>query len=57
MFSAQVIKKILNYFVPDEFCPDPIPTAVLDALDSEVCKPNCSYVLCYSPTVLMYLRL
>ncbi|XP_028772445.1 uncharacterized protein LOC114742065 isoform X2 [Neltuma alba] len=35
MFSAPVIKRILNNFAPDEFCPDPIPTAVFEALDSE----------------------
>ncbi|KAF3431077.1 hypothetical protein FNV43_RR25807 [Rhamnella rubrinervis] len=34
-FSAPLIKKILYSFVPDEFCPNPIPEAVLDALDSE----------------------
>lgn len=35
-FSAPLVKKILYSFVPDEFCPNPIPEAVLDALDSEV---------------------
>ncbi|XP_061356295.1 uncharacterized protein LOC133300730 [Gastrolobium bilobum] len=35
MFSASLIKKILENFVPDEFCPDPIPTAVFEALDSQ----------------------
>ncbi|KAI4350533.1 hypothetical protein L6164_004981 [Bauhinia variegata] len=35
MFSASLIKRILDNFVPDEFCPDPIPTAVLEALNSE----------------------
>ncbi|KAM7506512.1 hypothetical protein LguiA_016965 [Lonicera macranthoides] len=34
-FGAPLIKRILNNFVPDEFCPDPIPDAVLEALDSE----------------------
>lgn len=34
-FSAQVIKRILEHFVPDEFCEDPIPDAVLEALDIE----------------------
>lgn len=36
MFSASLIKKILDNFVPDEFCPDPIPTDVFEALDSQV---------------------
>ncbi|KAJ1417945.1 NT-type C2 domain [Sesbania bispinosa] len=35
MFSASIIKKILDNFVPDEFCPDPIPTDVFEALDSQ----------------------
>ncbi|XP_022928281.1 uncharacterized protein LOC111435159 [Cucurbita moschata] len=34
-FSAPVIKTILEHFVPDEFCEDPIPDAVLEALDIE----------------------
>ncbi|TKY63089.1 DIL domain containing protein [Spatholobus suberectus] len=35
MFSASLIKRILDNFVPDEFCPDPIPTDVFEALDSQ----------------------
>ncbi|KAF8399918.1 hypothetical protein HHK36_015788 [Tetracentron sinense] len=34
-FGAPLIKRVLNNFVPDEFCPDPIPEVVLEALDSE----------------------
>ncbi|KAI3670122.1 hypothetical protein L6452_41768 [Arctium lappa] len=34
-FGAPLIKRILDTFVPDEFCPDPIPKDVLEALDSE----------------------
>ncbi|KAE9619867.1 hypothetical protein Lal_00040285 [Lupinus albus] len=34
MFSASLVKKILHNFVPDEFCPDPVPTTVFEALDS-----------------------
>eukprot|EP00262_Sarcandra_glabra_P003025 TRINITY_DN13465_c0_g3_i1.p1 TRINITY_DN13465_c0_g3~~TRINITY_DN13465_c0_g3_i1.p1 ORF type:complete len:346 (-),score=65.12 TRINITY_DN13465_c0_g3_i1:117-1109(-) len=34
-FGAPLIKRILDNFVPDEFCPDPIPESVLGALDSE----------------------
>ena len=36
-FGAPLIKRVLDNFVPDEFCPDPIPEDVLEALDSEVC--------------------
>ncbi|XP_027349888.1 uncharacterized protein LOC113861331 [Abrus precatorius] len=35
MFSASLIKKILDNFVPDEFCPEPIPTVVFEALSSQ----------------------
>ncbi|PON61358.1 EEIG1/EHBP1 N-terminal domain containing protein [Parasponia andersonii] len=34
-FGAPLIKRILDNFVPDEFCPDPIPDVVLEALESE----------------------
>nr|XP_023903191.1 uncharacterized protein LOC112015061 [Quercus suber]POE46687.1 hypothetical protein CFP56_65725 [Quercus suber] len=34
-FDASLIKRVLYNFVPDEFCPDPIPEAVFEALDSE----------------------
>ncbi|XP_074567531.1 uncharacterized protein LOC141824187 [Curcuma longa] len=34
-FSPNVINHILNRFLPDEFCPDPVPNAVLQALESE----------------------
>uniref|UniRef100_A0A1J3CX56 C2 NT-type domain-containing protein n=1 Tax=Noccaea caerulescens TaxID=107243 RepID=A0A1J3CX56_NOCCA len=35
MFGAPLIKRVLNNFVPDEFCPDPVPDSVLEALESE----------------------
>ncbi|KAK9277706.1 hypothetical protein L1049_007253 [Liquidambar formosana] len=35
-FGAPLVKRVLNNFVPDEFCPDPIPVFILEALDSEV---------------------
>ncbi|XP_057982168.1 uncharacterized protein LOC131167383 [Malania oleifera] len=34
-FGAPLIRRVLSNFVPDEFCPDPIPEVVLEALDSE----------------------
>ncbi|XP_058227771.1 uncharacterized protein LOC131336113 [Rhododendron vialii] len=34
-FGAPLIKRVLINFLPDEFCPDPIPDALLEALDSE----------------------
>ncbi|XP_050231570.1 uncharacterized protein LOC126680485 [Mercurialis annua] len=34
-FGTQLIKKVIDNFVPDEFCPDPIPDVVLEALGSE----------------------
>lgn len=36
MFSAPLIKKILDDFFPDEFCSDPVPTTILEALELEV---------------------
>lgn len=36
-FGPPLIRRILNSFIPDEFCPDPIPGVVLEALNSEVC--------------------
>ncbi|KAM6573217.1 hypothetical protein CsatA_017297 [Cannabis sativa] len=34
-FAAPLIKRILDNFVPDEFCSDLIPVAVIEALESE----------------------
>ncbi|WOL14343.1 hypothetical protein Cni_G23123 [Canna indica] len=34
-FSSSMIKHVLDIFLPDEFCPEPIPNAVLEALESE----------------------
>lgn len=34
-FGPALIRRVLNTFVPDEFCPDPIPKVVLEALNSE----------------------
>lgn len=34
-FAAPLIKRILDTFIPDEFCTDPIPGVVLEALESE----------------------
>ncbi|RAL38157.1 hypothetical protein DM860_000851 [Cuscuta australis] len=34
-FSASLIRRVLNVFIPDEFCPDPIPNGVLESLDSD----------------------
>lgn len=34
-FGASLIKRVLDNFSPDEFCPDPVPKAVLEALASE----------------------
>uniref|UniRef100_A0A5B6YXZ7 C2 NT-type domain-containing protein n=1 Tax=Davidia involucrata TaxID=16924 RepID=A0A5B6YXZ7_DAVIN len=34
-FGTPLIKRVLNNFIPDEFCPEPIPVAVLEALDAE----------------------
>ncbi|KAK9725737.1 hypothetical protein RND81_05G165500 [Saponaria officinalis] len=33
--NLDVIKRILCYFTPDEFCPDPVPGEVLESLNAE----------------------
>ncbi|KAM7270027.1 hypothetical protein ACFE04_029241 [Oxalis oulophora] len=33
--SLELVKRILCNFTPDEFCPDPVPGAVLEALNAE----------------------
>ncbi|KAL6507266.1 hypothetical protein OROGR_023461 [Orobanche gracilis] len=34
-FGPPIIQRVLNFFVPDEFCPDRIPNVVLKALATE----------------------
>ncbi|CAI9093240.1 OLC1v1028697C8 [Oldenlandia corymbosa var. corymbosa] len=36
LLGPMLIKKVLVNYVPDEFCPKPIPRSVVDALDYEV---------------------
>lgn len=50
-FGAPLIKRILDNFVPDEFCLDPIPDVVLEALNSEVHQLNLQFFL--APCVLI----
>ncbi|XP_073019097.1 uncharacterized protein [Primulina eburnea] len=33
-FGPPLIRRVVNCFIPDEFCPDPIPGVVLEALNS-----------------------
>lgn len=47
-FGAPLIKRVLDNFVPDEFCPDPIPDVVLEALDSEVTQLNLTFFFFFS---------
>ncbi|XP_044503013.1 uncharacterized protein LOC123223738 [Mangifera indica] len=35
IFGVPLIKRVVDNFVPDEFCPDPIPKVVLEALENE----------------------
>ncbi|CAL5001316.1 unnamed protein product [Urochloa decumbens] len=35
--GLQLVTRILCNFTPDEFCPDPVPSTVLEELNSEVC--------------------
>ncbi|XP_054807533.1 uncharacterized protein LOC129309829 isoform X2 [Prosopis cineraria] len=34
-FGVPLIKRVLNNFVPDEFCPGPVPDTVLETLNTE----------------------
>ncbi|GMI93977.1 hypothetical protein like AT3G01810 [Hibiscus trionum] len=34
-FGPTLIKRVIDYFVPDKFCPDPVPDVVLEALEAE----------------------
>uniref|UniRef100_A0A7N0T7P3 C2 NT-type domain-containing protein n=1 Tax=Kalanchoe fedtschenkoi TaxID=63787 RepID=A0A7N0T7P3_KALFE len=34
-FGAQLIRRILDTYVPDEFCPDPVPKKVFQALEAD----------------------
>ncbi|XP_031400644.1 uncharacterized protein LOC116210752 [Punica granatum] len=34
-FGVPLIKRVLYNFVPDDFCPEPVPQQVLEALDAE----------------------
>ncbi|XP_027923187.1 uncharacterized protein LOC114181061 isoform X2 [Vigna unguiculata] len=47
MLNATLMKKILHNFVPDELCPDPVPSDVFEALDSEV--PLCIHLQHHLP--------
>ncbi|KAL3644444.1 hypothetical protein CASFOL_009624 [Castilleja foliolosa] len=35
MLGTTIIKRVLNNHIPDEFCPDPVPQNIIDALDTE----------------------
>ncbi|KAL8052417.1 hypothetical protein ABFS82_05G002900 [Erythranthe guttata] len=35
MFGPTIVKRVLNSYTPDEFCPDPVPQNIIDALDNE----------------------
>ncbi|KAL0327360.1 UNVERIFIED_CONTAM: hypothetical protein Sangu_1814000 [Sesamum angustifolium] len=35
MLGPTIIKRVLDSFVPDEFCPDPLPQGIIEALDTE----------------------
>ncbi|KAL4581530.1 hypothetical protein LXL04_006052 [Taraxacum kok-saghyz] len=53
-FGAPLIKRILDKFIPDEFCPDAIPQAVLQALDSEEGGEDCVTSVPCTATSVVY---
>ncbi|KAL9227032.1 hypothetical protein vseg_002777 [Gypsophila vaccaria] len=54
-FGAPLIKRVLDSFTPDEFCPDPIPDSVFEALDCEVIHAQeegaIAHIPCTAPAV------
>ena len=40
IFSSSIVRSILDGFLPDEFCPDPIQDTLLQALELEVSLLN-----------------
>ncbi|CAA2997441.1 Hypothetical predicted protein [Olea europaea subsp. europaea] len=55
-FDPTLIKRVFRNFVPDEFCPDPIPPNIIESLDSEEIpdasvESLTSYPCTASPTV------
>nr|GEV51550.1 hypothetical protein [Tanacetum cinerariifolium] len=56
-FGSPIIRRMLDTFVPDEFCPDRIPEAVFKALDSEDSYEGEHYVTslpCAAASVVYY---
>lgn len=47
-FGATLIRRVLNTFVPDEFCPDPVPKVVLEALNSEVSHDGIQVIIIFT---------
>ena len=39
-----LIIRVLCNFTPDEFCPDPVPGTVLEALNAEVCLTYITFI-------------
>lgn len=40
MISLPLVKRVLCNFSPDEFCPDPVPGSVLEAINAEYIEEN-----------------
>lgn len=58
LVSLPLVKRVLCNFSPDEFCPDPVPGAVLEALNAECIierrisgEPTSSFPYAAAPTV------
>lgn len=44
--NLSLIIRVLCNFTPDEFCPDPVPGTVLEALNAEVYLTSLSFLSC-----------
>ncbi|XP_062202527.1 uncharacterized protein LOC133904900 isoform X2 [Phragmites australis] len=51
-FSSSIIKNILDLFVPDEFCPDPIQDSLLQALELEGNNKGIRSIPCSASRIL-----
>lgn len=54
-FGLPLLTRILNSFIPDEFCPDPVPAALLQALSTQVFIILCIFTRHIHHQILMVL--
>ncbi|XP_073314974.1 uncharacterized protein [Primulina huaijiensis] len=50
-FGPTLIKRVLNNFIPDEFCPEPMPRDIVAALDSEDISDSHNDMVTFFPCI------